>query len=146
MVEACPEGFHSITPYLIVTDPEALIDFLTEAFDAIEIYRLKRHDGSVMHAQVRIGDSMVMMGGATAECPAMAAGLYLYVGDVDATYESALKAGATSLMSPTNEFWGDRMGGLRDPAGNCWWIATHVEDVSDEEISRRAEAAVPTSV
>jgi PhnB protein len=146
MVEACPKGFHSITPYLVVTDPGALIEFLTQAFDAVEIFRLKRHDGSIMHAQVRIGDSMVMLGGATAEWPAMMAGIYLYVGDVDATYERALKAGATSLMSPTDEFWGDRMGGVRDPADNCWWIATHVEDVSDEEIARRAEAAVPTSV
>lgn len=146
MVEACPKGFHTITPYLVVTDPSALIEFLKNAFNAVEIHRVQRHDGSVMHAQVQIGDSMLMMGGATAECPAMEAGIYLYVEDSDALYARAVAAGATSLMPPTDEFWGDRMGGVRDPSGTCWWIATHVEDVPEDELARRAEAAMPVAV
>lgn len=146
MVEACPKGFHTITPYLVVTDPGALIEFLAKAFDAEEIHRVDRHDGSIMHAQVKIGDSMLMMGGATAECPAMSAGIYLYVEDADAWHARAVAAGATSLMSPTDEFWGDRIGGVRDPSGTHWWIATHVEDVAPDELARRAEVAMPTAV
>lgn len=146
MVAPIPDGFHTVTPYLVVTDPAQLIEFLVEAFDAVEIHRVQRHDGSIMHAQVQIGNSMLMMGGATTEYPAMPAGIYLYVENADATYEKALAAGASSLMSPSDEFWGDRMGGVRDPSGNCWWIATHVEDVPEDEMARRAEAAMPTSV
>ena len=145
-VRVTPAGFHAITPYLVVADPAALIGFLKGAFDAEELFRLPRPDGGVMHAQIKIGDSIVMMGGATADCPAMPAGLYLYVKDADATYGRALAAGATSLMPPNDEFWGDRMGGVRDPAGNYWWIATHVEDVSDDEVTRRAAVAMPAAV
>lgn len=93
MVAPIPDGFHTVTPYLVVTDPAQLIEFLVEAFDAVEIHRVQRHDGSIMHAQVQIGNSMLMMGGATTEYPAMPAGIYLYVENADATYEKALAAG-----------------------------------------------------
>ena len=95
-------------------------------------------DGRVMHAQVRIGDSPIMMGQAREEWPAMPACIYLYVEDADAGYEKALAAGATSLEVPRDEFYGDRHGSVRDSQGNIWWIATHIEDVSPEEIERRA--------
>jgi PhnB protein len=99
-----------------------------------------------MHAQVNIGDSMLMIGGASADCPAMPAGIYLYVDNADAVHARAVAAGATSLMTPTDEFWGDRMGGVRDPSGTSWWIATHVEDVPPDELAKRAEMAMPTAV
>lgn len=145
-VQPIPQGYHAVTPYLIVADASALIDFLKAAFDAEEVCRVARPDGGLMHAQVRLGDSIVMMSGASTECPAMPAGLYLYVEDADATYQQALAAGAESVMAPSDEFWGDRMGGVRDPAGNFWWIATHIEDVGGDELARRAAAAMPASV
>jgi PhnB protein len=139
-VRAIPDGFHTVTPYLVVPDAAGLIDFLKEAFDAEEMFRMARPDGGIMHAQVKVGDSVVMMSGASEQCPSMAAGLYLYVEDADRLYQRALAAGATSLMEPMDAFWGDRMGGVKDSSGNCWWIATHVEDVSQEEIAKRAQA------
>lgn len=138
VVQKIPDGFHTITPYLVVMDPAALIDFLKAAFDAEEMHRTNRPDGNIMHAQVKIGSSMLMMGGATPEWPAMPAGLYLYVDDADSTYERALAAGATSVMEPMDAFWGDRMGGVKDGSGNFWWIATHIEDVPQDELARRA--------
>ena len=138
-VKPIPEGFHTVTPYLIVQGASKLIDFLKQAFEAEEIYRQNMPDGTVMHAQVRIGDSMLMMSDATSQHKPMPSMIYLYVEDVDAVYNRALKAGATSLREPTNEFYGDRSGGVKDFAGNQWWIGTHIEDVSPEEIEKRAE-------
>ena len=137
-----PPGFHTVTPYLMAADPAALIDFLKAAFDAEEMHRTLRPDGGIMHAQVRIGDSMLMMGGAMTDWPAMPAGLYLYVAEADETYARAIDAGATSVTPPSDQFWGDRMGGVKDTWGNFWWIATHVEDVAPEEIAKRAQAAM----
>jgi PhnB protein len=139
-VKPIPDGYHSITPYLIVPGVRQLIDFLKRAFDAEPMGEFARPDGSVMHADVRIGGSVVMMGEAGAEWPAMPASLHLYVPDVDATYKRALETGATSLREPANQFYGDRSAGVKDPSGNMWWLATHVEDVSPEEMKRRAEA------
>jgi PhnB protein len=136
-VKPIPEGFHTVTPYLLVADAARLIEFLQQAFDAKEIHRSAMPDGTVMHAQVQIGDSMVMMGGTRDEWKPMPAMLYLYVDDVDTWYHRALKAGATSVRELTNEFYGDRVGGVQDPSGNQWWMATHVEDVSPEEMARR---------
>jgi uncharacterized glyoxalase superfamily protein PhnB len=99
-----------------------------------------RPDGVVMHAEVRIGDSMVMLSDGGGEWKPMPAVLYLYVPDADATYRRALDAGATSVQEPTTQFYGDRHGGVRDPSGNVWWIATRVEDVSPEELQKRAAA------
>jgi len=138
-VKPIPDGYHSVTPYLIVQGVAKLIDFLKQAFDAKEIERMAGPDGTVMHAEVRIGDSVVMMGEARGESKPMPAALYLYVNDTDVTYRRALQAGATSLKEPADQFYGDRSGGVKDPAGNQWWIATRKEDVSPEELARRAE-------
>jgi PhnB protein len=139
-VKAVPEGFQTITPYLVVPDAAALIDFLRRAFGAEETHRTKRPDGSIMHAQVKIGSSMLMMSSATPEWPARPSGLYLYVEDADRWHQRAIEAGATSVLEPMDAFWGDRMGGVLDMAGNHWWIATHREDVPEDEIARRATA------
>jgi len=138
-VKPIPDGYHSVTPYLVVQGVAKLIDFLKQAFDAKEIERMAGPDGSVMHGEVRIGDSVVMMGEAWGESKPIAAALYLYVNDTDVTYRRALQAGATSLREPADQFYGDRSGGVKDPAGNQWWIATRKEDVSPEELARRAE-------
>jgi PhnB protein len=142
-VRPIPDGYHTVTPYLIVRDVPRLIDFLRQAFGATEMMRAPRPDGSIMHAEVEIGDSRVMMGEASASSPPMTSSLHLYVVDTDALYHLALQAGATSLREPTDQFYGDRMAGVRDPLGNHWWIATHTENVSPEEIARRAATAVP---
>ena len=127
-------------PYLLVPSAPRLIDFLKQVFDAQEIHRTTLPDGRVMHAQVRIGDSTVMMGEAQGDCPPMPAALYVYVNDTDAAYQRALAAGATSVMAPADQFYGDRNAGVKDAAGNLWWIATHIEDVSKEELDRRLAA------
>jgi uncharacterized glyoxalase superfamily protein PhnB len=144
-VKAIPDGYHAITPYLVVPGVAKLLDFLKEAFGAEETHpRMTRPDGTVMHAEVRIGDSRVMLGEASDRFPAMPGSLYLYVPDTDALYRRALAAGATSLMEPADQFYGDRNAGVKDPSGNAWWIATHKEDVSHEELVRRAQAARPS--
>jgi uncharacterized glyoxalase superfamily protein PhnB len=137
-VKPVPEGYHTATPYLIVPGVAQVIDFLKQAFDAKEIHeRTSRPDGSVMHAEVRIGDSPIMMGEPMGQFQAMPAFVYLYVADTDACYQRALKAGATSLLEPADQFYGDRNAGVRDAAGNVWWIGTHIEDVAPEELKRR---------
>lgn len=121
---AAPDGFHSVTPYLIVASIPPFIPFLERAFGAEELDRDTLPDGSVLHAKVRIGDSMVMMGQARGEYAPMPSMLYLYVADVDATYARALEAGGKSLREPVDEPYGDRVAGVKDPMGNEWWIAT----------------------
>lgn len=138
--ESIPEGYHSVTPYLVVEGVPKLIDFLKAAFDAVETERVPGPDGKIGHAEVRIGDSVVMMGEAGGESKPMPAMIYLYVSDADANYKRALDAGATSLMEPADQFYGDRSAGVKDPCGNQWWIATRIENVSKEELQRRAEA------
>jgi PhnB protein len=140
-VKPIPEGYHSVTPYLVVPRAGRLIEFLKEAFKAEEVERMSQPDGTVMHAEVRIGDSIIMMGESSDKFPAMPAAIYLYVPDVDAVYKRALAAGAASTMEPANQFYGDRNAGVKDPSGNLWWIATHVEDVPREEMAKRAAAA-----
>jgi len=137
-VKAIPDGYHTVTPYLIVQGAGQLIDFLKLAFDAQETERITAPDGAIAHAEVRIGDSIVMMSDAGGERAPMPSGLYLYVNDTDAVYISALRAGATSIVEPADQFYGDRSAGVKDPVGNQWWIATHKEDVSPEELKRRA--------
>lgn len=119
-----------------------MIDFLKQAFEAQEIKRLSRPDGVIGHAEVKIGDSIVMMSEAGGEWTPMPGAMYLYVKDIDATYKRALQVGATSTMEPTDQFYGDRSAGGKDPAGNQWWIATHKEDLSPEELAKRAQAAM----
>jgi len=134
-----PEGYSTVTPYLCVVEAAKLIEFLKQAFAAEVIVRMDGPDGSVMHAEVKIGDSIVMMGQVPAE-RATRAMLHLYVTDADATYKKALAAGATSVREMADQFYGDRSGGVRDAFGNDWHIATHVEDVSPEEMKRRMAA------
>jgi PhnB protein len=144
-VKPIPEGHHTVTPYLVVRDVAQLIDFMKQAFAAEEILRMAQPDGVIMHAEVRIGDSQVMLGEARGDNEPMPAMLHLYVEDADAVYRRALQAGATSLREPVDEFYGDRIGGVKDRFGNQWWIATHIEDVSPEEMARR-EAAMRAQV
>jgi uncharacterized glyoxalase superfamily protein PhnB len=139
-VKPIPDGYHSVTPYLTIPGVAKLLDFLKQAFEAQELHRMPRPDGAIMHAEVRIGDSRVMMGEPMGGCQPMFGSLYLYVHDVDAVYKRALQAGATSTSEPADQFYGDRSAGIKDPVGNQWWIATHKEDVPPEEIVRRAEA------
>jgi uncharacterized glyoxalase superfamily protein PhnB len=139
-VKPIPDGYHTITPYLAVHGASKLLDFLKRTFDSQEIERLERPDGSVGHAEVRIGDSMLMIGEPGDPAQAMPAMLYVYVADVDATYQRALAAGAVSLQAPSDQFYGDRNAGVKDPFGNRWWVATHKEDVSPDEMKRRAAA------
>ncbi len=140
-VKPIPDGYHSVTPLLSVKGAAQLIDFLKKAFGAVEIYRFPAPDGSVMHAEIKIGDSIVMLGEATADCVAMPASFYVYVPDAEGAYRTALKAGGESLEGPADRFWGDRMALVKDFAGNSWMIATHVEDVDADEIERRAQQA-----
>ena len=138
-VEPIPAGHHTVTPYMVVEDVPRLVEFLKDAFGATELECIEGPDGRVMHAQIRIGDSMIMMGQANENFPPLTSAIYLYVIDTDATYKQALEAGGDSLMEPADQFYGDRNAGVKDPCGNLWWIATHVEDVSSEEIARRAQ-------
>jgi PhnB protein len=140
-VKAVPEGHHSVTPYLVVQGAGKLIDFMKAAFDAQEIVRMSMPDGSIGHAEMRIGNSMVMIGEVRDQWKSMPTSLYLYLEDVDAVYARALAAGATAISEPKNQFYGDRSGAVQDMCGNFWWVATHVEDVSEEEMKRRMEAA-----
>lgn len=138
-VNAIPEGMHSVTPYLIVDDASGLIRFIERSFDGKTMAIMKTPEGKVMHASVLIGDSHLMIADASDQYPAGTSRLYLYVEDVDATYKKALDAKSTSLREPTDEFYGDRSSGVKDAWGNEWWIATHVENVDDAEMERRAK-------
>ena len=140
-VKAIPDGYHSVTPYLVVPGVAQLLEFLKQAFAAQEIHPpMRRPDGTIMHAEVKVGDSVVMMGEPIGQFTPMPGSLYVYVSDTDAVYERALQAGATSLTEPADQFYGDRNAGVQDPVGNRWWIATHREDVSPEELAKRAAA------
>ena len=138
-VKPIPEGYHTVTPMMSVKGAARLIDFMKKAFGATENYRFPAPDGSVMHAELKIGDSFVMLGEARKDCSPESATFYVYVQDADATYKEALSAGGESLEGPTNQFWGDRVATIKDFAGNKWMIATHVEDVSTEELTKRAQ-------
>lgn len=133
-----PQGYHTVTPYLAVTGAADCIEFLKQAFDAREKERMLRPDGAIGHAEVIIGDSVIMLGEPKGgDCRPMPGMLFLYVSDVDATYARAIAAGATSQMEPADQFWGDRLAVVRDRFGNVWDIATRVEEVSTEELQRR---------
>lgn len=120
--------YQAVTPYLIVPGVATLLDFLAKAFGAHEVSRLHRPDGTIMHAEVRIGGSTVMMGEPTAGFDAMPASLYLLVDDCDVAYRRALDCGGVSVMEPADmHHSGQRYGGVKDPSGNVWWIATHAE-------------------
>jgi len=139
-VNSIPQGYHTITPYFSVRDAHGLVDFLKRAFDAVvEIHTMP--DGSVLNAQVQVGDSMILVGQAPKDQPAdrlMPAMLYMYVENADLVYRKAIAAGGESIREPADQFYGDRVGAVRDLAGNQWWIATHKEEMSSEEMTRRA--------
>jgi PhnB protein len=140
-VKPVPEGYGTATPYLIVNDAAKLLDFLKSAFSAKVKEEHRMPDGRVMHADVMIGDSHVMMGQASERWPESTGSILLYVPDADRSYEAALKAGAKALQEVGDQFYGDRMGGVVDPCGVTWWISTHIEDVPSEELDRRMRAA-----
>jgi uncharacterized glyoxalase superfamily protein PhnB len=142
-VKPIPDGYHSVTPYLTVDGAAKLIDFMKEVLGAEEIFRMDSPAG-VGHAEMRVGDSIVMLADApgSATGKALPAMLHIYLEDVDAAYQRALKAGAKSLREPANQFYGDRSGGVEDTFGNQWWFATHVEDVPPDEMERRAAEAM----
>jgi PhnB protein len=135
-----PEGYQSVIPYLHVNGAAKLIAFMKEVFDAQEIAIYPRPDGTVGHAALRIGDSVVELADGSHEWPAMPCALQVYVPDTDAAYHCALKAGATSLLEPATQFYGDRGASVRDSCGNNWYIATQIEVVSREEVDKRLAA------
>jgi PhnB protein len=142
-----PQGYHSVTSYLIVDDAARALDFYRAAFGAEEVYRLPMGD-KIGHAEIRIGDTVVMLSDEWPDMNALSpnsrggatASFMIYVEDADAAYARALKAGARENRPVTQEFWGDRIGTVMDPFGHKWSLSTHVEDVSPEEMQRRMEA------
>lgn len=140
-VKPIPEGYHAVTPYLTVRGADKVIEFLKRAFGAeLAFEPLKRPDGKLMHAEVKIGDSRVMIADESPQAKAAEASLCLYVTDVDKVYQQAVKAGGKAIMEPMDMFYGDRTGSVKDPSGNSWMIATHTEDVAMPELKKRAEA------
>jgi PhnB protein len=140
-VKPIPESYHTAIPYLIVPDADALLRFVSTAFQAKTVEDHRDSQGRVVHADVLIGDSHIMLGQANERWKAHLGTVLLYVTDADATYAAALAAGATSVQEMTTQFYGDRSGGVEDPSGVTWWISTHVEDVPKEELERRMKAA-----
>ncbi|MEM8832264.1 MAG: VOC family protein [Cyanobacteria bacterium P01_G01_bin.19] len=144
-VNKIPDGYNSVAPYLIVPDAEEAIEFYTKAFGASENMRLNMPDGSIGHAEIRIGNSIIMLSSANPDMgfhsPEQYGGspvsIFLYVEDVDDFTSQATSAGATIKQAPLDMFWGDRMAKLKDPFGYEWSVATHIEDVSLEESQRR---------
>lgn len=132
-VKPIRDGFHAVTPYFFANEAHRIIDFAVAALGAEVASRMERPDGAVMHAEIRIGDSMVMLGEASEEFGPMPASIYLYVTDCDAVYQRALENGGVSVFDIMDLPSGERYGGVKDPCGNIWWIATHVADYTPEE-------------
>ncbi len=145
-VKPIPEGYHSITPYLGIDRAADAIEFYKKAFGATQVMRLEMPDGKVGHAELRIGDSAIMLG---SPCDEMAlrnpdehtsVGLHLYVNDVDAQFKQAVAAGATVVSEPKDQFYGDRSASVKDPFGHLWFLASRKEDLTEAQIRERAEA------
>jgi len=134
-----PSNWSTVTPYLAVDGAEEMITFLQDVFGASVTEKIPGEGGKIMHSELKIGNSMVMLADACDRAPATKVALYVYVPSVDETYQKALSAGATSESEPKDQFYGDRSAGVIDKWDNRWWIATHVEDVSSEEMQRRME-------
>ena len=143
-VNPIPAEYGAITPYLVVEGASGLIDFAKQTFGAQEIMRMPGPGGTIGHAEMRFGDRVVMLADAGPENPARSAALVLYVNDCDATYGKALAAGGAKEMEPEDQFYGDRRGGVQ-AFGVSWWIHTHIEDVSPEEMEKRMAAMQPAS-
>jgi len=148
-VKAIPDGYYSLTPYLVITGAAKALEFYKQAFGAVEVFRMDGPDGRVHHAEIKVGDSHIMLAD---EYPEMGArgprtiggspvSLMLYVEDVDATVGRAVEGGATLKRPVADQFYGDRTGGIEDPFGHAWYVATHIEDVPSEELQKRAAAA-----
>jgi PhnB protein len=145
-----PEGYHTLTPYLVFEDTAKAIDFYKEAFGAEELMRMQGPEGSIGHAEIRIGDSRVMLSDAFPQSSVRppkerggpTASIFVYVEDSDAIFDQATGAGAEVTSPLENMFWGDRFGTVTDPFGHVWSIATHVEDVPPEEMAERAKKAM----
>jgi uncharacterized glyoxalase superfamily protein PhnB len=135
-----PTGHNRVCPYLVVSDPKVVIDFVQSTFDGKTLFSMAGPGGLIMHAEIKIQDSIVMVGGTPDASKAMPSQVHCYVEDVDAVYARALKAGATSLRAPTDMFYGDRISMVKDPAGVTWAISTHKEDVTEAEMQKRMAA------
>jgi len=146
-VNAIPPGYHTTTPYLTLNDCASALEFYKKAFGAQEIMRMEGGPGKIGHAEIKIGDSFIMLAdefpGAGNRSPkslgGTTAGVFLYVNDVDSSYQRAVDAGAKADMPPADMFWGDRVGRLTDPFGYSWMVATHKEDVAPEEMKKRMQ-------
>ena len=147
-VNPIPEGYHSVTPYLIINGAVEAIEFYKTAFGAIELFRME-HEGKIGHAEIKIGDSPIMLAD---EQPAMGyvspqalggtpVSLMIYVDDVDTIYKQAIASGGVEMKALQDQFYGDRSGTLKDPYGHIWTVATHKEDVTPEEMDKRLAAA-----
>ena len=141
-VKAIPEGYPTVTPYLMVQDAAKFIAFMSTVFAAKTSEQLMRPDGKIGHTELRVGDSLIMLSEASEAHPATPVMLHVYVEDVDAAFERAVRAGGTVVSKPANQFYGDRSGGVKEPGGNTILIATHVEDVAPAELKRRAAEAM----
>jgi PhnB protein len=149
-VKPIPEGFHTVTPYLTLDDASAAIEFYKRAFGAKERMRMPAGPDKIGHAELEIGDSVIMLSDAfpqstvrpPKELGGTTGGVFLYVEDIDAAFKQALDAGATSEMEPTDMFWGDRFGSVTDPFGHHWSFATHKEDLTAEQIAERGQSAM----
>ena len=136
-VHPIPKGFHSITPYFCVSGAARFIDFVTRAFGAIELSRQQHADGTIMNAELRIGDSIVELSDAKPGAEPTRMGIHLYVENMDEVYHTAIRAGAHPVSAPSYQPYGDQESTLTDPFGNTWYVSTHVEDVTAEEFARR---------
>ena len=142
-VKPIPDGYHSVTPYLTIDGAAEAIEFYKKAFGAVELFRMAMPDGKIGHAEIRIGNSPVMIGEACPQAGTRApqgptpVGMLIYVEDVDALAKQAVAAGAKEVKPVIDQMWGDRMGTFNDPYGHQWSLATHIEDVTPEEMDRR---------
>lgn len=147
-VKPIPEGYHSVTPYLIIKGASDAIDFYKKAFGAIELFRME-HEGAIGHAEIKIGDSPIMLSDEHPEMgyvgPTTLGGtpvsIMIYVDDVDSTFNQAIAAGGQQVKPLQDQFYGDRSGSLKDPFGHMWHVATHIEDVAPDEMEKRVAAA-----
>lgn len=142
MPTAAPTGYHSLNPFLIVDGADSMIGFLSEVFGGEERERITRPDGTIGHAEVSVGDSVVMITDANDSLPSRPSAHYVYVDDVDETFAKALAHGAVARSEPADQFYGNREGGVVDPWGNIWWIATVLEEVPPDELQARYEASL----
>jgi PhnB protein len=136
-----PKGYTSVTPYLQVSDANRLVSFVTETFGAKEQYIGRGSDGAIQHASFLLGDAVIELAQAAGDWPSTTAALHVYVPDCDATHERAVAAGGVVLHEPKDQFYGERSSAVKDPCGNYWYIATLIEELTEEEIAERAAAA-----